>query len=93
MKTILLFTALFSTLAASADSGQCKNLLSSHFERLELLSTLVAQGEISDEFHRRRLDDEAMIMEVSMPVMCKGLSDKKIEKIKAEALKEFEQQN
>jgi len=91
MKTILLLSALFATLSASADSGQCKNLFRSHFERLELLSTLVAQGEISEEFHRRRLDDEAMIMEVSLPVMCKGLSAKKIEKIRVEASKELEQ--
>jgi hypothetical protein len=92
MKTILLLTTLFATLTASADSGHCKNLFRSHFERLELLSNLVTQGEISNEFHQRRLDDEAMIMEVSLPVMCKGLSAKKIEKIKAETLTELKQE-
>ena len=88
MKKLVTLITLASTLTALADSSQCKRVFKSHYERVELIKTLSLKGEISAEFEKSMMKEEDEFMELSVRVMCDGLSQKKRQKLKLEALLE-----
>lgn len=88
MKKMITIIALSLSFSALADSSACKTVYSNHFERLDLIKTLMISGEISPSFAEARLQDEDEMMETLEPIMCKGISKEKREKLKLKALAE-----
>lgn len=88
MKKLLVLLTLVSSMSAFADCSQCKDFYVNHFQRLNLISTLVERGEISAEFQQTRLADEQEIVDVLGPIMCQ-MSEAKRLKIKNQVLSEM----
>ncbi len=68
-------------------SSNCEKFYTSHYESLNNLRTFLVTEKISNDFYQDRLNDEAVIMNVTESTMCNGVSINKRKNLKLNALR------